>query len=222
MSEEWYANQFISIAVVELGPSSFRVLRTLVERPHGPYAALSYCWGPNPEFLRLTAGNERELEAGVPICRLPLAFQEAVSIIQALSIRYVWVDCLCIIQSGPGSAEDWDTESSRMHQTYADSILTLALTCAASPSESILNQAHTQKTAMPPFEIKADSGHRDPIADVLAIVPQDYFSHSLYELPLGHRAWALQERIMATRVVSFGLGELFWDCDQSECKRVNP
>lgn len=200
--------------LLELDLSSFRILRTTVEKPRGPYATLSYCWGPNPEFLRLAAGNERELEAGVSISRLPLAFQEAVSVIQALSIRYVWIDCLCIIQSGPGSAEDWDIESARMHQIYADSILTLALTCAASPSESILDQAHTQKTAMPPFEIKAESGHQDPIADALTIVPQDYFSHTLYELPLSYRAWALQERVMATRVVSFGLGELFWDCDQ--------
>lgn len=200
--------------LLELDLSSFRVFRTTVEKPRGPYATLSYCWGPNPEFLRLTAGNERELEAGASISRLPLAFQEALSIIEALSIRYVWIDCLCIIQSGPGSAEDWDIESARMHQIYADSILTLALTCAASPSESILNQAHTQKTAMPPFEIKAESGHQDAIADALTIVPQDYFSHTLYELPLSYRAWALQERVMATRVVSFGLGELFWDCHQ--------
>lgn len=200
--------------LLELSSSSFRVIRTAVYRPCGPYASLSYCWGPNPDFLRLTAGNERELEAGVPISRLPLAFREAISIIQGLSLRYIWIDCLCIIQSGPGSAEDWRTESSRMHQIYADSILTVALTCVASPSESILKQANTRKTAMPPFEIKADSGHRDPVAEALAIVSQDYLFHTLYELPLSHRAWALQERVMATRVASFGLGELFWDCAQ--------
>lgn len=75
--------------LLELDLSSFRVFRTTVEKARGPYATLSYCWGPNPEFLRLTAGNEGELEAGASISRLPLAFQEALSIIQALSIRYV-------------------------------------------------------------------------------------------------------------------------------------
>lgn len=198
--------------LLELDRSSFRVIRTTLDKPRGPYATLSYCWGPNPVFLRLTAGNESELDAGVPISKLPLAFREAISVIQGLSLRYVWIDCLCIIQSGPGSAEEWETESSRMYQIYTDSILTLALTCVASPFESIFNQAHTRKTAMPPFEIKVDSGHQDPLGAALAIVPQDYFSHTLYELPLSYRAWALQERVMATRVVSFGLGELFWDC----------
>lgn len=200
--------------LLELGPTSFRVFRTAVHKPRGPYATLSYCWGPNPAFLRLTAWNEKELEAGVSTSRLPLAFREAISVVKALSFRYLWIDSLCIIQSGAGSAEDWGTESARMHQIYADSILTLALTCVASPFDSILNQGPTRKTAAPPFDIKADSGHRDPAANALAIVPQDYFSHALNDQPLSCRAWALQERVMATRVVSFGLGELFWDCAQ--------
>lgn len=200
--------------LVELGPSSFRVLRTTVDNPRGPYATLSYCWGPNPAFLRLTAGNEKELEAGVSTSCLPLAFREAISVTQKLLIPYIWIDCLCIIQSGPGSAEDWARESSRMHQIYADSVLTLALTCAASPHESILNQARTRRTAMPPFEIKVDRDHRDPGDDAFAVVPLNYFNHAVYEQPLGYRAWTLQERVMATRVVSFGLGELFWDCAQ--------
>lgn len=200
--------------LLELGPSSFRVLRTAVHKPRGPYATLSYCWGPNPAFLRLTASNEKELEAGVSSSQLPLAFREAISIIQALSFRYLWIDSLCIIQSGPGSAEDWETELARMYQIYADSILTLALTCVASPFESILNQARTRKTAAPPFEIKAENGHRDSVADPFAIVFQDYFAHTLYDQPLNFRAWALQERLMSTRLVSFGLDELFWDCAQ--------
>lgn len=200
--------------LLDLDRSSFRVIRTTVDKPRGPYATLSYCWGPNPVFLRLTAENESELEAGIPISQLPLAFREAISVIQELSLRYVWIDCLCIIQSGPGSAEEWEAESSRMHKIYTDSILTLALTCVASPFESILNQTHTWKKTMPPFEIEADSGDEESTGAALAMVPQDYFNHTLYELPLSYRAWALQERVMATRVVSFGLGELFWDCTE--------
>lgn len=202
------------LRLLELAPSSFRVLRTAVDRPQGPYVTLSYCWGPNPAFLRLTAWNEKELEAGVPTSRLPLAFREAISVIQGLALRYVWIDSLCIVQDGPGSSEEWETESARMDQTYADSVLTLALSCAESPEESILNQACTLKTASPPFEFKPDSEHSDAVHNGFAIVPYDYFAHGLYEQPLWSRAWALQEHVMATRVVSFGLGELFWDCAQ--------
>lgn len=200
--------------LLELAPSSFRILRTAVDRPQGPYVTLSYCWGPNPAFLRLTAWNEKELEAGVSTSRLPLAFQEAISVIQGLSLRYVWIDSLCIIQRGPGSADEWETESARMHKIYADSVLTLALACVASPEESILNQYPTNKSAATLFTIRSDSDPRDSADNGVAIVPNDYFAHGVYEQPLGSRAWALQERIMAARVVSLGLGELFWDCAQ--------
>lgn len=73
----------------------------------GPYAALSYCWGPNPSFLHLTADNVHEFRGGVPYSSLPIAFQEAILVIKELGIRYLWIDALCIIQSGPGSSEDW-------------------------------------------------------------------------------------------------------------------
>lgn len=174
--------------LLELGPSSFRVLQTAVDRPRGPYTTLSYCWVPNPAFLRLTAWNLEELVAGVSTSQLPLAFREAIAVIQALSFRYLWIESLCIIQSGPGSVEEWETESARKHQTYSDSILTLALSCVASPYQSIFNQARTGKTAMPPFEIKAEGGHENPAASALTVVPIYYFVHSLYEQPLGYRA----------------------------------
>ncbi|KAJ0123657.1 hypothetical protein J7T55_012123 [Diaporthe amygdali] len=80
------------------------------------------------------------------------------------------------------------------------------------PDESILNRSCVYKTVTPVFEIQADT--KDPAAETLTVVSIDYFSEGLYDQPLSHRAWALQERVMAARVVSFGLGELFWDCAQ--------
>jgi hypothetical protein len=186
--------------------SSFRVFRTALERPTGPYVSLSYYWGPNPTFLRLTAWNMVELEAGVSISELPLAFREVISIMEKLGYRYLWIDSLCILQSGPGSIEDWQVESARMHQVYSDSILTISLACATSPDESILNRSCEYKTWTSPFQIKPDTSDKDTEAlTVLGIV---YFTESLYDQPLSHRAWTLQERVMATRVVSFGFGEL--------------
>ena len=46
------------------------------------------------------------------------------------------------------------------------------------------------------------------------MISGDYYCEALYDQPLGFRAWALQERVLAPRVLSFGLGELFWDCIQ--------
>ncbi|CAN9300479.1 unnamed protein product [Alternaria alternata] len=122
--------------LLELGGHNFRLILPQEENPSGPYAALSYCWGPNPSFIRLTADNLQNFRVGQPYTSLPIAFQEAIHIIQKLGIQYLWIDAL------------------------------------------------------------------------------DYFAEALYEQPIGSRAWVMQERLLATRVLSIGHGELFWDCQQ--------
>ncbi|KAJ0122401.1 HET-domain-containing protein [Diaporthe amygdali] len=197
---------FYPSRLLELGETTFRVVRTATERPYGPYVALSYCWGPNPSFLRLTDVNEKGLEAGMSISELPIAFREAIDIVRRLAYRYLWIDSLCILQSGPGSAEDWQRESALMYQVYSGSILTLALARAATPDESVLGGRPPDVTL--PYEF-----HDDTTRPCTVIFP-DYFRKALYDQALNERGWALQERVMAPRVVSFGAGELFWDCAQ--------
>jgi len=75
--------------------------------PKGPYTALSYCWGPNPTFLKLTAEDLNQMCLRVLLDDLALAFQHAVMITKRLSINYLWIDSLCILQSGEGSSADW-------------------------------------------------------------------------------------------------------------------
>ena len=54
----------------------------------------------------------------------------------------------------------------------------------------------------------------ESIKCICTIVSYAYYREALYDQPLGFRAWALQERLLPQRVLSFGLGELFWDCVQ--------
>jgi hypothetical protein len=192
--------------LLQLGLSSFRIISTGNETPSGPYAALSYCWGPNPVFLRSTASNLETLKAGISYSQLPAGFQEAIRFLQILSIRYLWIDSLCIIQSGPGSTEDWQRESTKMHDVYSNSVLTLALASTPNPNDTSLQGCSLD--AIPPFEMVSDTVGKYTIMSV------DYFDRALYSLPLSRRAWGLQECLMSTRIVSFGLGELFWDCAQ--------
>ncbi|KAL6704890.1 hypothetical protein ACN47E_007573 [Coniothyrium glycines] len=178
----------------------------------GPYAALSYCWGPNPNFLQLTSSNAQCLGAGILYTELPIAFQEAIHIAKALSIHYIWIDCLCIIQSGPAHTQDWLTESANMQAIYANCFINISLARAANPHQTCFEVAD-HGTVMPFRVDKARTpADIDKGATSSLFVPSDYYIKNLYELPLGHRAWVLQERIMAPRVLSFGRGELFWEC----------
>jgi hypothetical protein len=192
--------------LLQLGLSSFRIISTGKETPTGPYAALSYCWGPDPTFLQLTASNRETLEAGISYTQLPLAFQESIKLLQMLSIRYIWIDSLCIMQRGHGSIEDWQQESAKMHEVYSNSILTLALSSSSNPNNTSLRGYSSD--AIPPFDMESDTVGKYTVMSI------KYFARALYGLPLGCRAWGLQERLTSTRIVSFGLGELFWDCAQ--------
>jgi hypothetical protein len=100
--------------LLELDDLGARLILPEKAKPLGPCAALSYCWGPSPTFIRLTAENLQDLKTGVLYTDLPIAFQEAIRLIRSLSICYLWTDALCIIQSGPGSSEDWTHECTRM------------------------------------------------------------------------------------------------------------
>lgn len=205
----WYPTRLL-----QLGELKIKVILPAEEDDLGPYVALSYSWGSNPQFLRLTASNIQQLRTGIPYTDLPTAFQEAIQLIKCLSISYLWIDSLCIIQSGAGSTEDWCFEATRMQDIYSNCVLNISLSQAAHPMQSCLRESCLD--AIPPFEIPTrkifsgnDNANRSHI-----IVYRDYYQYTLYEQPLGRRAWALQEWLLAQRVLSFGLGQVFWDCPQ--------
>ncbi|KAH8626157.1 HET-domain-containing protein [Alternaria alternata] len=213
--------------LLELGLDNSRLILTRENEPSGPYAALSYCWGPNPSFTCLTAENLQDFRLQLPYSNLPVAFQEAVRLVQGLGIRYLWIDALCIIQSGLGSREDWQSECGRMQEVYSNCIVNLSLAQASHPDQSCLGGYTWDST--PPFEV--DIAHKAPESwermfgteiqefgpretHKYTVISEDYFREALYKQPIGSRAWVMQERLLPTRVLSIGHGELFWDCEQ--------
>lgn len=204
--------------LLKIGATGLRLILTTAKDQVGSYAALSYCWGPPPyKFPRLTTSNMDDmLRSEIPNTTLPVAFCEAISFIQQLGIHYVWIDCLCIIQEGTRSEEDWAFESSRMEYVYSNCSLCLSLDRARSPEESIFQGAAPQ--FMTPFEINTTGifGVNAPSTEgtKCAVFAWKYFWNSLYDQPLGFRAWALQERVLPRRLLGFGEGEVFWSCRQ--------
>ena len=63
---------------------------------------------------------------------LPQAFQDAIVIALKLGIRYIWIDCLCIIQD---SSKDFQAEASQMHKVYGNSYCNISATGAATNRE---------------------------------------------------------------------------------------
>ncbi|KAF7898425.1 hypothetical protein EAF00_004871 [Botryotinia globosa] len=91
-----------------------------------PYASLSHCWG-KLNVIRTLKSNFAQHQRGIYLENLPRTFQDAIRIVRALKIQYLWIDTLCIIQD---DTEDWDKESVCMVGIYSNSYVNLVATGA--------------------------------------------------------------------------------------------
>ncbi|KAI0850272.1 HET-domain-containing protein [Daldinia vernicosa] len=88
----------------------------------GRYVTPSHCWGTSSRLMA-TKQSIHDLKEGIAVSFLPKTFQDAIKITQRLGIKYLWIDCLCIIQDDP---DDWGKEASAMSQVYRNSYLTIS------------------------------------------------------------------------------------------------
>ncbi|KAH8774785.1 heterokaryon incompatibility protein-domain-containing protein [Diaporthe sp. PMI_573] len=88
----------------------------------GRYTALSHCWGTSSRLMA-TKKSMDDLKDGIALSFLPETFQDAVKITRRLGIKYLWIDCFCIIQD---DRQDWEREAARMAQIYRRSYITIA------------------------------------------------------------------------------------------------
>jgi hypothetical protein len=74
------------------------------------YTALTYCWGV-PEILSTKRSNIEDHLRTRPWSSLPKTFQQAIEMTSVLGYKYIWIDCLCIMQH---DAEEFAVQSSVM------------------------------------------------------------------------------------------------------------
>lgn len=100
------------------------------------YVTLSHRWGthPFPEPPRLSRDTValdtgwisiEDLQTGISQSRLPQTFRDALQIARICEVRYIWIDCLCIVQDKDldGNNPEWDTEAVKMGDIYAGGLL---------------------------------------------------------------------------------------------------
>jgi hypothetical protein len=88
----------------------------------GRYIALSHCWGSSSRLMA-TKESLEDLSKGIAISFLPKTFRDAINITKRLGVKYLWIDCLCIVQDDPS---DWEREASKMSQVYSYAYLTIS------------------------------------------------------------------------------------------------
>lgn len=195
--------------VLDLGPPGDIDL-VLVETNgsvRGNYCALSYCWGPaGAQTCITTKKNRTQRLRGIALDSMPKVFRDAVQIARHISMRYLWIDGLCIVQ---GDTEDWERESKQMGSIYEKASLVIAASGARSPEDGcFVSTPRELSTVDLPFYSgtgrRAGSFHAcvwssDPLSP----------EHG----PLWERGWALQESYLARRLLHFMPGGPSWVCN---------
>ncbi|KAH8684290.1 heterokaryon incompatibility protein-domain-containing protein, partial [Tricladium varicosporioides] len=171
----------------------------------GKYISLSHCWGSS-ETLTLTEESYESYLSGISISHLPKTFSDAIIIARHLETRYVWIDSLCIMQE---NQDDWARESGRMTDVYSNAYLVIAANHAKDGNGGCFHN----REARPQAKIN--------LPDLFEIVVQLSYAGEevrwrgteFEEEPLSGRGWALQERVLAQRILHYGTRQIYLECN---------
>jgi hypothetical protein len=176
--------------------------------PASVYTTLSHCWG-QLQIKQLKIANLLALTKEIEITELPKTFQDAITITRRIGVRYIWIDSLCIIQDSP---EDWAKESSSMGNIYKNGLCNIAATAANDGQTGLFFQRNPLLAQRCRISIKSLPSFLRP--GLYDLFQQYLWDNSVSEAPLNQRAWVIQERILAPRVIHFGKNQLLWECSE--------
>jgi hypothetical protein len=205
--ENWLPDRVLDVGT--LSSPSLRLHITSESSLRSPYTTLSHCWG-SLEIKKLRMANLNQFIEGIDISELTKTFQHAIQITRRLNIRFLWIDSLCIIQD---SKEDWLKESVVMGEIYQHGYCNIAATAAPDGRTGCFLERNPLLAQ--PFRVHIDSypGPRSK-SGVYSLAPRVFWEQGLLQAPLLQRAWVVQERTLAPRVLHFGKGQLFWECHE--------
>ncbi|KAH7391622.1 heterokaryon incompatibility protein-domain-containing protein [Cadophora sp. MPI-SDFR-AT-0126] len=220
--------------LIEVGEEKTRKARCVLSssiQSAARYAALSYCWGSSDSGhipVVLEKNNSDQFHEELPVGSVPKTIQEAIEATRRLSIPFLWVDSLCIMQD---DEKEWAEEGSRMCEIYEGATVTIVALAAHDSSEGLFfdredTQSPTSNTARsikgPTLPLALTSktpvlGHVN-----LTVFPrhQEIFEaerswqHELDSSTWNTRCWTLQERLLSRRILYFGKYQIFWNVQE--------
>jgi hypothetical protein len=186
----------------------------LVESQEGSpeYVALSHCWGGSLP-LRTTSANFQDLLETLPLELMPVSFQDAVQVTRAMGYRFLWIDCLCIIQD---SESDWLRECALMHQVYAYAVVTISASQSTSPSDGMFEPVDRPGYTYNLPTCWTSTGELDSLMIDLPPHPLRYGPDSIMIGPLSKRGWVLQEQVLSRRLLHICASGTFFQCAYCE------
>ncbi|KAG4263149.1 hypothetical protein FPRO03_10512 [Fusarium proliferatum] len=179
------------------------------------YLTLSHCPGAG-NTLQLTRSNIEAFKSSIPVDKLSRVFIDACNTTKRLSHEYIWIGALCIVQDDPA---DWQHEVGRMASIYGNSWLNLSADGDAAghglfcPSD--------RRAARPWYPVYIHREWGDGFPSNYCISEYHNWWERISDSELNRGAWALQERVLASRVLHLGLEQVAFECcSDAVCERL--
>ena len=153
---------------------------------------------------------------------------DAIEVCLKLSIRYLWVDALCILQGSEAAArDDWARESQRMDMVFSQAYITICAAASHSCQVSFLRKYSRIKTKVP-ISTAAISQYRYPwlsdpqasyalspyICGRLSDCLRGPFGWDYLYSPWWSRGWVHQEVELSERLLIFGDNLVHFRCSK--------
>ena len=217
-------HDFQPTRILDLDNNKIRLDIDPSKRRKQRYASLTHRWSLKPETMpRLNPDNLREWCKNINPAILTPTFRDAVDVARKLDVRYLWIDSLCIQQTGHGWEEDWMKEAAVMGEVYRHALLNIQAGRDAEALEMGLFRAPVDRD-IDPFKVELSrqlvrprtQGRPPPspltLSGTFSIVEEDFARDELLGNPINRRGWVLQERLLSHRITHFGATQVFWEC----------
>ena len=177
------------------------------------YIALSYVWG-GVSTVRLTlATKERYMMPGaLQITSLPHTIRDAISWTSALGERYLWVDCLCVVQDTDAGAMNHVLQA--MGHIYATAELTIV---AANGNHA--NFGLPGFGQLPESDTRGPTDDTNDSNDAMKGVIRRYWP---VDSTWNSRGWTFQEALYSRRLLVFShKHRIVWLCAHAAWTRLD-
>ncbi|KAK4466809.1 heterokaryon incompatibility protein-domain-containing protein [Cladorrhinum samala] len=236
---------FLPTRVIRILPKAIQLYTTNgSEGDDFRYATLSHRWPLTPDsLLQLTTDHVHQWHSGIEQGgTFSTVFRDAIAVCRHLAIENLWIDSLCIIQRGD-NGQDWQREAARMGDVYKHGLVNIAATSVVDGEEGLQKGFFRSRDSslVSPNIITASCNYekqtrRDGVIGDLVnasrkghaeltdyfVIAMDQVDHHVVNAPLNQRAWVMQERHMAPRVLHFTEHQIFWECNETVCSETYP
>ncbi|KAH4038778.1 hypothetical protein HBH98_061620 [Parastagonospora nodorum] len=212
----WYPTRLLHVTGLKADTCDVRLVLTDDDRPNGPYATLSHCWG-GERYVQLTRSTLGGFLTALDVKDMPRTFREAIAVCMVLHIEYLWIDSLCILQD---DTSDWAHEAGLMHKVYSFSHCNLSASDAGNGTHGLFRQRDTSILDLVNFHICRRDANGVLKTKLYSVQERYLWNDSVADSIINKRGWVFQERLLAPRILHFTHDQLFWECRvHSACEK---